>query len=299
MECGWTPSVVPMATTFGIDISHHQGAFDLSRAAREGVAFVILKATEGSGFTDSRFAANLTNARQSGLLVAAYHYQRASASAAAQVAHIERVVPKNVPVIPDVEADSGGVALVRDVVARLRGVGYRVPMLYLPRWYWQQIGSPSLGGLPPLWSSRYPDNLPGTIPDEWADVPAHYWEGYGGLPVAVLQFTSSASVAGRQPIDANAYRGTRAQLAALLNGSSDEEDDMVRFLKGDSQVPIPGTDNVFGDVVFKVEYAHDRAEIAVRTRVPNANEPGFRAFIASGGAVHEVPQAVLDAIPDK
>lgn len=74
---------------------------------------------------------------------------------------------------------------------------------------------------------------------------------------------------------------------------------MVRFLKGDSTVPIPGTDNVYGDVVFKVEYAHDRPEIAVRTRVPNANEPGFRAFLASGGAVHQVPQAVLDAIPDK
>lgn len=288
-----------MAITFGLDISHHQGAFDLSRAAREGIAFVILKATEGSGFIDSRFAENLANARRAGMLVAAYHYQRAGVSAAAQVAHVERVVPKNVPVIPDVEANSGGLDLVRDVVTRLRGVGYQVPLLYLPRWYWQQIGSPGMGGLPPLWSSRYPDNLPGTIPDEWVDVPAHYWDGYGGLPVAVLQFTSSASVAGRQPIDANAYRGTRAQLAALLNGSSDEEDDMVRFLKGDSQVPIPGTDNVYGDMVFKVEYAHDRPEIAVRTLVPNGNEPGFRAFIASGGTVHEIPQAVLDAIPDK
>ncbi len=288
-----------MAITFGIDISHHQGAFDLSRAAREGIAFVILKATEGSGFIDSRFAENLTNARQAGLLVAAYHYLRAGSSAAAQVAHVERVVPKNVPVIPDVEADSGGVDLVRDVVARLRGVGYQVPLLYLPRWYWQQIGSPSMGGLPPLWSSRYPDNVPGTIPDEWADVPDHYWDGYGGLPVAVLQFTSSASVAGREPIDANAYRGTRAQLAALLSGSSDEEDDMVRFLKGDSTVPIPGTDAVYGDMVFKVEFAHDRPEIAVRTLVPSPNDPGFRAFLASGGTIHQVPQDVLDAIPDK
>ena len=287
-----------MATTFGIDISHHQGAFDLARAAREGIAFVFLKATEGGGLVDARFAENLANARRSGLLVAAYHYQRAGVSAAEQVAHIGRVVPKHVPVIPDVESGGGGVALIRDVVARLRAAGYRVPLLYLPRWYWQQLGSPSLAGLPPLWSSRYPDNLPGTIPDEWVDVPAHYWEGYGGLPVAVLQFTSSASVAGREPIDANAFRGTRAQLAALINGSNEEEE-MVRFLKGDSRVPIPGTGHVYGDVVFKVEYAHDRPEIAVRTRVPNANEPGFRAFLLSGGAVHEVPQAVLDAIPDK
>ncbi|GAB3437531.1 glycoside hydrolase family 25 protein [Actinophytocola sediminis] len=211
-----------MAVTFGLDISHHQGAFDLARAAREGVAFVILKATEGNGFTDSRFAGNLASARRAGLLVAAYHYQRGNVSAAAQVAHVRRVVPLDVPVIPDVEANSGTVALTRDLVARLRAAGYRVPLLYLPRWYWQQIGSPSLAGLPPLWSSRYPDNVAGSIPDEWGDVPSHYWQGYGGLPVALLQFTSSAAVAGRSPIDANAYRGTRDEFAALL----EEDDDM-------------------------------------------------------------------------
>lgn len=78
-----------------------------------------------------------------------------------------------------------------------------------------------------------------------------------------------------------------------------EEDDMVRFMKGDSRVPIPGTDATFGDVVFKVEFAHEFGPIAVRTRVPNRNEPGYRAFLAAGGTVHQVPQAVLDAIPDK
>lgn len=78
-----------------------------------------------------------------------------------------------------------------------------------------------------------------------------------------------------------------------------EDDDMVRFMKGDSRAPIPGTDSTYGDVVFKVEYAHEFGAIAVRTRVPNPNEPGYRAFLASGGKVHQVPQAVLDAIPDK
>jgi hypothetical protein len=78
-----------------------------------------------------------------------------------------------------------------------------------------------------------------------------------------------------------------------------EDDDMIRFMKGDSRTPIPGSDNTYGDVVFKVEYAHEFGAIAVRTRVPNGNEPGFRAYIEAGGTVHQVPQAVLDAIPDK
>jgi hypothetical protein len=216
--------------TFGLDISHHQGpGLDLAQCRREGVEFIILKATEGSTFVDSQFGNNLNKARAAGMLVAAYHYVRSGTSTAAQVANVARVVPRDVPVIPDVEANSGGVDLVRDLVNQLRGAGYRVPLTYFPRWYWNQIGSPSLAGLPPLWSSRYPDNVVGSIPDEYADVPAHYWDGYGGLGVAVLQFTSSARVAGYSPLDANAYQGTRDQLAELL-GYTTPEDHPVKNL---------------------------------------------------------------------
>lgn len=210
--------------TFGLDISHHQDIrLDLAQCRREGIEFVFLKATEGAGFVDSEFAANLAEARAAGLLVGAYHYVRSNASAAAQVANVQRVVPRDVPVIPDVEANSGGIGLVHDIVNRLRAAGYSVPLSYIPRWYWQQLGSPSLAGLPPLWSSRYPDNIVGSIADEWADVPAHYWNGYGGLQVAILQFTSSVRIAGHQPLDANAFRGTRDQLAALLGSEEDED----------------------------------------------------------------------------
>lgn len=212
--------------TFGLDISHHQDiALNLAQCRRDGCEFVFLKATEGATFTDSEFAANLAEARAAGMLVAAYVYQRAGVTAAAHVERVKAVVPRDVPVIPDVEAGSGSLALTRDLVNGLRAAGYRVPLLYLPLWYWRDhLGSPSLGGLPPLWSSRYPDNVVGTIAEEWADVPAHYWNGYGGLPVAVLQFTSSSRIAGHQPLDANAFRGTRAELAALLGGQTQEDD---------------------------------------------------------------------------
>ena len=125
---------------WGIDISHHQGVFDLGRTRAEGFDFAFLKATEGSSFVYRRFSANLAAARAAGLLVAAYHYQRADSSAAAQVAHIARTVPRDVPVILDVEANGGNAALTRDITARLHAAGYRTPLLYLPRWYWQQIG---------------------------------------------------------------------------------------------------------------------------------------------------------------
>ncbi len=207
--------------TFGLDASHHQGVLDFARFRREaGIEFAFLKATEGSDFVDAKFAGNLAKANQAGLLTAAYHYVRSNATAAQQVANVRKLVPTSVPVIPDVEKNSGKIELTREVVRGLQAAGYTVPLLYLPQWYWRQIGEPSLSGLPPLWSSRYPDNTPGSLDDEWDDVPTTYWNGYGGLPVVVLQFTSSGRLPGYSSnnLDLNAYPRSRDELAALLGG---------------------------------------------------------------------------------
>lgn len=207
---------------WGYDVSHYQPNFDHARARREGFDFAILKATEGSSFVDSRFRRHLDAARAAGMIVAAYHYVRGSASAAAQADHIERNVPRDVPIILDVEDGGGRIELTRDLNARLNAKGYRTPLLYLPEWYWKQIGSPNLRGLPPLWYSRYPNNNGGTATGiyaanrAWLDAK---FGGYGGLPVEVLQFTSSATIAGNTPTDANAFRGSREQLAALFGGA--------------------------------------------------------------------------------
>lgn len=220
--------------TFGLDLSHYQPmSLDLAQCRKEGIEFVFLKCSEGNTFIDSVFTQRLAQARAAGLLVAAYHYVRASAPASLQVLQVEKIVPKDVPVILDVESNSGAIGLTRDLVARLRAAGYRVPLTYLPRWYWSQIGAPSLVGLPTLWSSRYPDNRTGTISSEYGDVPDSYWTGYGGLGVTVLQFTSSGRVAGHEPLDINAYKGTRDELAAVLGYTTTpapKEDDPVKNL---------------------------------------------------------------------
>ncbi len=203
---------------FGYDLSHHQPAGLPARLAAAGAQFIILKAGEGGTYTDPAFAQNYADANAAGLLTAAYWYQKASGTPAEHVARIRSVVPRNCPVIPDVEANSGGVGLIRDIIGLLRGIGYTVPLVYLPRWYWQQIGSPSLAGLPPLWSSRYPDTTVRGTADAYARVPSSYWQGYGGLDVRLLQFTSSASAGGYSLLDANAFAGTRDELAALFGG---------------------------------------------------------------------------------
>lgn len=293
--------------TFGLDISHHQSlALNLAQCRRDGIEFVFLKSSEGASFVDSAFRGNLVEARNAGLLVGAYHYVRSNASAAAQVANVRQVVPLDVPVIPDVEANSGGVPLVREFVDRLRAAGYTVPISYIPRWYWQQLGSPSLAGLPPLWSSRYPDNAIGLLADEWTRVPASYWGGYGGLDVAVLQFTSSARIAGHAPLDANAFRGTRAELAALLGHTTSadadttitEDDDMRTFwVHGDStgemgsSAPKGYEKTTWGDAVFHVDATAD----GLRRRHISADE--WAAVQAAGAKSVTRAQAWVDTLP--
>lgn len=205
-------------TIFGADISDYQGEFDMARLKAEGFGFVIIKATEGSAWKSRYFASNLRKAQAAGLAVAAYHYQRSNASAQAQVDNIVSMVPTGVGIIPDVEANGGGVDLTRDIVERLGQRGYRVPLSYIPKWYWQQIGSPSLAGLGPLWQSHYPDNNGGFASAAYARAPASYWMGFGGQEIKVLQFSSTATIAGRKPIDADAFEGTGAQLVALFAG---------------------------------------------------------------------------------
>ena len=60
----------------GIDVSAHNGDIDFDRVKKEGVEFVIIKATEGSTFKDRRFIENVRKARKAGLKVGAYHFFR-------------------------------------------------------------------------------------------------------------------------------------------------------------------------------------------------------------------------------
>ncbi|GLY55357.1 GH25 family lysozyme [Lentzea sp. NBRC 102530] len=196
---------------FGVDVSNHQPTFDFAAAKRNGFEFAFLKATEGSGFKDAYFARHLREARANGMLVAAYHYQRTN-PVADQVANIKSMVSTDVPIIIDVEHGSAGVDITRALVDALRRAGYTVPLTYLPRWYWTSIGSPSLAGLPALWASWYPDYQIRSKEAGISLVPPNAWSNYGGLNVAMMQFTSS-------PYDQNFFRGTRQELAELLGGN--------------------------------------------------------------------------------
>lgn len=92
----------------GIDVSAHQKQIDWTAAAADGVTFAYIKATEGSGHTDSQFAANWTGARDAGVTVGAYHYFTLCSPGAEQAADFLAAAPPDDSALPpalDLEFD--------------------------------------------------------------------------------------------------------------------------------------------------------------------------------------------------
>lgn len=231
---------------YGVDVSAYQPNFDFAAARRDGIDFAIIKATEGVGWKSAYYRDQLARARAQGMLVAAYHYVNGS-DVQGQLANIRSMVSTDTPVILDVEHGAGSIQSIRELNAALNRAGYRTPLIYIPRWYWQgTMGSPDLTGLPPNWHSRYPDNV--VRRKEGFTLGAEYWPSFGGLRTEIAQFTSSLAVAnypsGR--IDGNAYRGTLAELTALFNG----DDDMA----GEGPLILKLVEDLYAYIVSGGEY---------------------------------------------
>ena len=77
----------------GVDVSSYQGVVDWPVLAGQDVDFAYVKATEGSGFVDDRFAENLQGARDAGLLVGAYHFFSFESPGRSQAEQIIATVP--------------------------------------------------------------------------------------------------------------------------------------------------------------------------------------------------------------
>lgn len=201
---------------YGVDIHPtFQAGISIDQIAAEGFSFLAVKASQGARSSWAPGAKTwLDRADQLGLITWCYHYLTTDdVTVQAQTA---KAASYGRPVMVDVEDGSGDVNNLRAFLSACASSGVRVPLVYLPRWYWQKIGSPSLSGLPPIVSSRYL-TVTGYASSIYAQVPASFWDSYGGATTTVLQFTDRATVAG-YTIDADAFRGTKDQLRELVYG---------------------------------------------------------------------------------
>ena len=191
-------------TIYFPDVSNYQAGLTI----QPGTVAVVAKATEGTSYRDASYFNFETQADHLGAVFSGYHYLHAG-NGAAQADYYRAYTSR--PCMIDVEAGSGGVADVVAFMDRAKANGTHVWAVYLPHWYWQQIGSPSLTPITSRGAvivssnyTSYSDSGPG-------------WASYGGATPAVWQYTSSFAYGGRK-VDFNAYKGTVEQFRTLVTG---------------------------------------------------------------------------------
>ena len=86
----------------GVDVSAYQGEIDWLTLASQDIDFAFIKATEGSGFTDKRFAYNHSEALKTNLRVGAYHFFSFESGGATQAENFIKAVPKTENMLPPV-----------------------------------------------------------------------------------------------------------------------------------------------------------------------------------------------------
>ena len=157
---------------FGIDVSLYQKGMDFERAAREGVKYAVIKATE-SKFVDPEFENNYRRAKAAGLGVGAYHYLTATTAAEA-VNCADYMIDKclkgkvfDYPIFVDAE-DSALKRLPKEQVTkivtafcdRLESAGYWAGFYTNLDWYRNHLDGASLARRYSFWFAYWGESCP-------------------------------------------------------------------------------------------------------------------------------------------
>lgn len=224
-------------TRYGWDASNHdwpRGAMDLARARRDGIALFTHKASEGTSFTDPYVDDAMARGRSVFSVLGTYHVLWPQ-NTAAQTDHwiavtgqsapwwrdhpcfvwqidaelFQNFTPYRPPTVAEINACG-------DRLVALLGINPERVVVYAPKWLYQD----GLRGLKyRLWASAYVTGS-GGFKALYPGDGNNRWDAYSGLTPTILQFTSSATIAGQSPTDANAIKvGSDAALQALFLGT--------------------------------------------------------------------------------
>ena len=309
-------------TIYGWDTSHFDGRIDAAtarRAVAEGIAFATAKVGEGGTYDDPADGGNLAAFRDAGVpLIGGYYVPRTPGDPVAdQVAHCIALADRDEPwwrTFPgwfwQVDLETWGY----DNVAASTGIAFgtllatrtgRVAIMYASH---GEYGNRLTAWVGPLWNANYPSGAHAPFKDLYPG--DHYagWDPYSGQVPAICQYASTAIIAGMTTCDANAYRGTLAELTALLTGgsamsltatdahtvwaSSLEIPDARTPATDDKVTPATGLARTWEDVLA-VNPHTDAAVTAAVTAINAHTDAAVGAIVVPGGSL---TQADLDAI---
>ena len=206
----------------GVDVSHNNGVINWQQVRDAGIAFALIKATQGDKFVDPLVLQNLENCRKEGIVPGVYHFYCHDIAPEHQAANFIRNLSQQpgdlVPAI-DVETlgDGAGKTLppTTDVVSGLQvmveavreAIG-RAPMIYTYPSAWDEVtgNSTEFARECPLWIASYKAGAPDLV-GGWTDY-------------AVWQYTTKGNVNGIGGIvDRDRFNGGPAELKAFCLGA--------------------------------------------------------------------------------
>lgn len=207
--------------TLGIDVSHWQeengNVINWQKVANSGHVFAFHKATEGTSYSDPRYAGNRTDAASVSIPFGAYHFARpnggtiaaAQEDGAAEARYFLSVAqPAEGDLIPVLDLEASGNLPVRRLKAWVQSwldtvvaaVGVK-PLIYTGPNFWEtnlnNTSEFAAQGFP-LWIAHYTSDAP--------RVPGGNWNGNGW---AFWQWTSSAQIPGiKGGVDEDRFSGS-------------------------------------------------------------------------------------------
>lgn len=207
-------------TLFGTDISQYQvdnvedSPLPMHLLKEQNFSFVTARATVGLS-TDTLYSHFHYRCQIHKIPFAAYTFVKASSDPRSQAQLAARVVGNHIPFMVDIE--QGRWKHAQEFISECKHIGMNVQSLYLPHWYWEEIGSPKLDeGVTKdlaLIQSSYGRNRVGYASAVYPGDKSSEWQGFGGKTVEILQFGSRIRVDGYNGfIDGDAYKGSRSQL---------------------------------------------------------------------------------------
>ncbi|MDE6523541.1 MAG: hypothetical protein K2L17_12040 [Muribaculaceae bacterium] len=192
----------------GFDISSHNGDINFKAAAKDGMEFVWIKATEGVTFRDKNFSKNYEKAGKAGLKRGAYHFFRFDRDGVEQAINLlETVGDRNLElgVAIDIETSGNPEGISPDLIKEriasmadylnLRGIA---PTLYCNKTDYYDYMADSFPGNS-LWICAFTQD---PIAAPWT-----FW-----------QYHHSGSVKGvKGKVDLNVYGGSREEWADFIS----------------------------------------------------------------------------------
>jgi len=210
---------------YGIDASHYQELIDWKKVRASGVGFAILKASEGTGYSDAMFEQNVKGALENGILPGSYHFFLPRLDAAQQARHYAAVLKQTLAgracLPPCIDLETAGLGreglnqAVQIFLRELESLTGRRGMIYTSPGFWSSYlpvpvlsqnrlvrGTVDWAVAHPLWLAHYTTGWPSQI---------YPWAGW-----TFWQYSSAGRIGGISTrVDLDLFSGSADDLAAL------------------------------------------------------------------------------------